>query len=281
MAVGTTGTSGAPALNAAPLAERWDGTSWSKVSMPEPSGSSVVAIPLSVSCPLSTMCLAAGFYTVGGVGTGSLVETWNGSTWTLQSFAYPSAELLSVSCLHPTSCMAVGQFGFQTFAIRWDGSEWIPQHTPNPTTPIPGAGFNAVGCSATPAPECEAVGTYSTGDLSSSTFGASWIPGKWTSEYTPSPGNNAALNGVSCASTTMCVAVGYHPVPSVGSLPLFGLWNGSSWSILTAPLVRGSMTGVSCVTTTDCTAVGGTRHGKTLVEVWDGIHWTVQGSPSP
>jgi hypothetical protein len=41
------------------------------------------------------------------------------------------------------------------------------------------------------------------------------------------------------------------------------------------------MSSVSCSSSTHCVAVGGTSHGKTLVEVWDGSDWTLQPSPSP
>lgn len=280
-AVGFTST-GIPAQNSSPLAERWNGTRWSIQTVPMPSGTNVTSDLYSVSCPSAAMCAAVGIYTVNDAGTGSLLELWNGSSWSLQAPPpYPSPELLSVSCVSPNECVADGQFGGQSAAIRWNGSTWTSMHPPNPTAPESSDGLVGMGCTASPQFECQAVGWEGSGDFSQSTFGLGWVPGHWTLEYTPSPGNRAWLSAVSCASNSACVAVGWHPVPTVGRLPLLGFWDGTEWRTQSPPLVRGSMDGVSCASSVSCTAVGTRPTGAALIEHWNGSTWTVQPSPNP
>jgi hypothetical protein len=262
------------------LVERWNGSAWAFQVMPHPGGSGLSAYLMGVSCPSAARCVAVGFYSVGGTGTGTIAAAWNGQSWSLQPFAYPSAELLGVSCAGRLSCVAVGQSaGFQTAADRWDGSAWKPLKPPNPTTPIPGDSLSAVGCARVPSLGCQAVGLYGTGDMSQSTFGLGWNGSSWAREYTPSPGNNAELGAVSCGTASACIAVGGHVASGVGALPLIGAWNGSSWSTQRNPLLRGTLDGVSCTSATACTAVGLAQSrggGRPLIERWNGTSWSLQ-----
>lgn len=68
----TPGTEGGPAM-----AERWNGTSWTRQDSTTPSGDT--AQLNSVSCPASRLCIA-----VGDTGTHRLLaERWDGSAWAL------------------------------------------------------------------------------------------------------------------------------------------------------------------------------------------------------
>jgi hypothetical protein len=254
-AVGYTQSGLGLAYPGTPVAERWNGTSFVLQSFPEPSGTDVGAYPSGVACPSSNRCVAVGFYDLSGAGEHSIAANWNGTSWSLQTFSGYSADLNSVSCASVRSCVGVGNFGGQTAALRWDGTTWTRMHPSNPTTPQPGDGLDAVGCTGVPAVSCQAVGDESTGDLSSSTFGLGWNGSTWSMEYTPSPGNAPSLSAVSCASANACVAVGYQQT-HVGGLPLAGTWNGTTWMTSSTPLLRGSLSGVSCTAPNACTAVG-------------------------
>jgi hypothetical protein len=277
-AVGDTQPGQGLAYPGTPLAERWNGSSWVMQSFPEPSGTDVGAYLTGVACPSANRCVAVGFYDLSGAGEHSIAANWNGTSWALQSFTGYSADLLSVSCASVRSCLAAGDFGGQTAALRWDGTSWKRLHPPNPTTPEPGDGLNGVGCTSVPAVSCQTVGEESTGDLSESTFGLGWNATAWAMEYTPSPGNGASLAGVSCASSSACVAVGGHR-SDVGGLPLIGMWNGSTWITASTALVRGSLSGVSCTAPMACTAVGITRvhaGGLPLIERLSRSGWNRQ-----
>ncbi len=117
------------------LAERWNGTSWTVQSTPNPSetGSSNL---LGVSCFSSTSCTAVG-WTLGA--TRMLVDQWNGTEWVIQSTPKPNEGALeAASCLSASACVAVGTNGL-TRAERWSGVEWLIQSTPLVTeyTPVP------------------------------------------------------------------------------------------------------------------------------------------------
>ena len=110
-------------------------------------------------------------------------------------------------------------------------------------------------------------------------------PSQWT--VTPVPHGDGATNlaGVSCTSSTFCAAVG-----SLGEAgTLVELWNGDTWSVSASPSPGGDpdeLFGVSCVSPTFCVAVGwyykkSTSSYRTLIEMWDGRHWSISLSPSP
>ena len=77
-----------------PLIERWDGTSWTVMPNPAPSGPATL---LAVSCGSPTFCVA-----VGGAGASTLVDQWNGTTWSTVGSpnvtGATSTSLLGVSC---------------------------------------------------------------------------------------------------------------------------------------------------------------------------------------
>ncbi|HTL83668.1 MAG TPA: hypothetical protein VL856_00685 [Acidimicrobiia bacterium] len=95
------------------LVEHWNGTSWSIVASANPTGATNAGLS-DVSCPSAANC-----YAVGSSGTDTssktLVEHWDGLTWSTQATPNPSgssdAGLSGVSCPGPATCYAVGAFG--------------------------------------------------------------------------------------------------------------------------------------------------------------------------
>ena len=147
IAVGDTLPQGS--LEPHPLAERWNGSTWSILPVPAPAGGGEL---FGVSCSTATACTAVGqLYSHPGV----LAERWNGSGWSIQRTPIPpataGASLTAVSCPAPTACTAAGSvtntFQDLTLAEHWDGTTWSIQPTPNP----PGGqnGLNAVACPTT------------------------------------------------------------------------------------------------------------------------------------
>jgi len=67
----------------AAVAEHWDGTSWTVVT---PASLPTFSALISVSCTSDTHCVAVGASSATATGTvHTLVEVWNGSTWTQQT----------------------------------------------------------------------------------------------------------------------------------------------------------------------------------------------------
>jgi hypothetical protein len=89
-----------------PLAERWNGTTWTILPTPNPAG------PVNeldgVSCRSATACTAVGQRT-----SRTLAEQWNGKTWAIQGTPHPgvsSNELSSVFCAAAVPCTAAGNY---------------------------------------------------------------------------------------------------------------------------------------------------------------------------
>jgi hypothetical protein len=117
------------------LAERWNGTSWSAESTPNPEGAPSSALN-AVDCTSSSACVAVGnSFTRSGTEI-TLAERWDGTKWSLQPTPNPSSGggiLFGVSCSSASACTAVGASNAGTLAERWNGAKWLIQ----PTTQSP------------------------------------------------------------------------------------------------------------------------------------------------
>jgi hypothetical protein len=213
----------------------------------------------------------------------TLIESWNGSTWSVVPSPNPAAGRLGVnyldgvSCVSASACTAVGFYWTnsrrvpRTLTESWNGTAWtiVP-------SPSPGRGSNYLsGVSCTSAAACTAVG-YGTGPLIES-----WNGSTWSVVPSPNPPGGAVLFSVSCPSAAACIAVGHAGQTFAES------WNGSAWSIVPTPNVGGatnSLNSVFCTSATACTAVGDYQitgsPGRTLIESWDGAAWTIVPSPN-
>jgi hypothetical protein len=173
LAVGTTGNLGSP-LN---QVLRWNGRSWSAVSVPSPGGTASGGISqlFGLACSSTDNCWAVGSYHTAGSIAASLnqVMPWNGSAWSQIPAPEPggsgslaSQELRFATCGSAINCWAVGDFvpaGSTRVranqAMHWDGGMWSVVRTPDPAGVASGDGnqLNAVRCVT--ATSCWAVGT--------------------------------------------------------------------------------------------------------------------------
>ena len=167
---------------------------------------------------------------------------------------------------------------------------WSLQTTPNPT----GSTFSILnGDSCTSSTECTAVGFYK-GSSGVVTLAERWNGSEWSIQSTPNPSGSkeSELLSVSCLSSTFYTAVGTYEVSSVDeNAPLVEHWNGTEWSMQTAPnysgTLRSVLDGVSCTSSTACIAVGYYLQGsspydyETLAERWNGTEWSLQTTPNP
>lgn len=145
---------------------RWDGTTWTKQVTPVPTDNGAKFASLhNVLCRTATTCTAVGDYAIytGCCShvTRTLVERWNGTTWSVQdSYHGDNYALYDVACSASTACTAVGATVSTgpplTYpaAFRWNGTSWTVQ-----TTGISGgtAAFLGVACPALH--KCFAVGS--------------------------------------------------------------------------------------------------------------------------
>ena len=215
-----------------------------------------------VSCVSSTSFTAVGLYrNFLGVAR-TLIESWNGSSWALDSSPHkgPADNVLQgVSCL-AASCTAVGNYtlasgGNQTLIKTWDGSLWKIVDSPNSSYHSWLDGVSCVSASS-----CTAVGAYDNAASPNNSLIESWNGSNWTIQSSPNkePGDND-LHGVSCVSATSCEAVGSHDIGGNGYQSLFESWDGSSWIIQPSPYGGTGnqvLPGVSCPSASYCEAVG-------------------------
>ena len=150
------------------LTEHWNGTSWNIIASPNPSG-----LPISYLAGVSASS-SNDVWSVGdalhsdGSNLQTLIEHWNGSSWSIVSSTPPVAahySLLSgVVAIAANDAWAVGTYDkssgpFLTLTEHWDGSSWSVISSPTPPS-IYDTFLNGV--TATSASTVWTVGNYTT-----------------------------------------------------------------------------------------------------------------------
>ncbi|HXW34908.1 MAG TPA: hypothetical protein VEJ87_10055 [Acidimicrobiales bacterium] len=286
------------------LAELWNGSSWSIVPTPTPSGA-IGGELLDISCASTDSCLAVGGYYFTSGPEQALAEFWNGSSWALEDPQQPSgvngAELSGVSCLSTSSCMTVGHVitgsstASNTLVESWTGGNWsIVPTPPNPTGYV-GASLSGISCVSVN--WCVAVGdSSSTGSPAYTSLAEEWNGSSWTIETTPLFGTTGdyfpnELFDVSCWAVNACTAAGAVGPQAFNGALVEG-WNGSSWTVQTTPSRHGisitdQLSGISCSSSTECQGVGSeiddaTQATDTIAERFSAGSWSREGSiPGP
>ncbi len=278
------------------LAERWNGSSWTVQSTPNPAGAKGSVLK-SVSCTSSTACTAVGYYVNSGGTNVPLAERWNGTSWSIQST--PSIEgakesyFQSVSCTSATSCIAVGYYQnpssyYSAVVASWNGTSWALQSAPSPEGSI-SAFLHAVSC--TSATNCVAVGVQWGQFTESLPLAEHWNGTKWEVRATPNPEGSSFsfLQGLSCSSAAACTAVGGYYDKSETLVSHAVRWNGTSWTTQTTPSPEGAkgteLIGVSCPSAAVCLATGYFKDSSgtkvTLAERWNGTAWEAHTPQNP
>jgi hypothetical protein len=256
-----------------PAAERWNGSKWSVVSVPAPSGATDASLG-AISCAGATNCQAVGIS-----GDNTLAESWNGAKWKIVSSPSPvpgKPNVLSgIACPATSECWAVGYYFPTNFSgsltEKWNGSKWSVV-----TTPTAKSG------------ELVGDGCFSKSDCMSGGIGNNlfviaqrWTGAKWAATKPVNPGGatSSQFNAVSCPGSSVCVAVGNNSDKTT----LAEGWNGTKWAIQSTPGISGSafvnLAGDSCVASGNCWAVGvsETSSGAAtpVIEHWNGKSWSL------
>ncbi len=206
-----------------PLAESWDGTTWSLLGAPNPHAENGSAFT-AVACAASDACEVVGDYDYADVAQSVFAYGYDGSAWVSQKQVNPAGQEYNsdsaVSCVSAAACTSVGSWfdsGPLGLAERWDGSTWSRQRVRQPAGSATDE-FEGVSCAAVIA--CVAVGD-SAGNLNdypTATLAEVWDGTTWRILDTPDPaGASSALLGVSCVEPSTCVAVGNAFAGKMGS----------------------------------------------------------------
>jgi hypothetical protein len=216
--------------NHLPLAEAWNGTSWSIRSTPSPGGTTTTQFD-SVSCSSASACVAVGYYLTPSYTM--LAEVWNGTSWTIKNPSLPGGGsdgyLSGVSCSAATACTAVGDYfdgsRIVTLAERWNGTSWAAQTTPNR---IDALDSYLAGVSCTSATSCTATGSvHHSGPVTLITLAEHWNGTTWHLEAPGAPAGalQSNLASVSCQSSSNCMGAGWYYDSSSNELPLVAPYN--------------------------------------------------------
>jgi len=275
------------------LIERWNGSSWKKVSSPSPG--SIVNVLSGVAATSASNAWAVGSF-VKGTAFQTLIERWNGTTWTQAPSPNPAGatrdnQLTSVAATSASNAWAVGSYVSgaasaltQTLVLRWNGTRWTQVPSPSP-----GGTANPdrlAGVAATSASNAWAVGSYTTGS-GFRTLTLHWNGTTW--KQVPSPNSGTAsdantLSGVAAIAASDAWAVGSYTTGS-GFRTLTLHWNGTTWKKVPSPNAGSGKNGLLAVAATSASnawAVGyfaGRTANRALIEHWDGKSWTLVPSP--
>jgi hypothetical protein len=195
------------------LAESWNGTSWSMTSSLNTSATQYNDLS-AVSCTGPSACTAVGFYQPTTITEQTLIEYWNGTTWSIVSSTNASTfdSLAGVSCSGASTCTAVGSFSngtnSQTLVEAWNGASWSTVSSAN-ISALQDNVLDAVSC--TTASACTAAGFYFSGTVDQ-TLVESWNGTFWSIVSSPNSASSQdnSLRGVSCSGPLACRAVGSH-----------------------------------------------------------------------
>lgn len=187
---------------------------------------------LGVSAVSSGNAWAVG-YTWNGTARTTIIDHWNGRSWSRQAApnpGYHGSLLAAVTATSATNAWAVGNQGLNPVGARalvehWNGTRWSVQSSPSPSAgPV-----DLFGVAAVSARSAWAVGTYAG---SGKTLIEHWNGSTWSIQSSPNPGNFAnELLSVTALSATNVWASGYWTAQGGAMHALIEHWDGSRWSV--------------------------------------------------
>jgi hypothetical protein len=228
------------------LVDHWNGTAWRIVPSPSfTTGGDGVQNTLNATVALSAgNAWAAGMHTASNGALLTLVEHWNGTSWTVVASPSPSSTANVLNGIAATGTSDIWAVGYQNGSAsqplieHWNGSAWSV--VPSPARPA-GSVLNAV--TAISATDAWAVGTQPQPTTHATlTLVEHWNGTSWS--VVPSPnlsttyGSSNVLRGVAAVTSNDVWAVGMDQNQNTNyhqhrTLTLH--WNGVSWSVVASP----------------------------------------------
>jgi len=230
------------------LIEHWDGTEWSIVPSP-------FVLPQDILYGVSAVS-GNDIWAVGdSMNTNTqvintLIEHWNGSSWSMVSSPNPSPEtnqLNAVAVIAKNNVWAVGSYsnenGVQTLVEHWNGTVWSVVSSPSLTEYDRLNGITAI----------SATDVWAVGATESQTLIEHWDGSQWNIVPSPNSSSGDFLQSVAAATSSDIWAVGgTYPDNQEDTQTLIEHWNGTKWTIATSPSpgLRNVLNGVTAVPNT-------------------------------
>jgi hypothetical protein len=243
---------------------------WQVDSSPNPAGSTFSQLNASFAAS-HTQAWAVGQTRVAASGDGfeTLIEEWNGSTWSVVPGAPASvsaSSLNGVSGSGPSNIWAVGQNSSASFIEHWNGQSW--SQVASPAGEPPDAQLLTV--SADSPTDAWAGGSSGVIASEQAPLIEHWNGTQWSvSPGAISGGRILSIAAISPADVWALAGVGK------GNSAVIEHWNGSQWSIVSLP-VSGTLHSLSAVSANDVWAVG----NDGLILNWNGTQWNQVANPA-
>jgi hypothetical protein len=200
-----------------PLAAQWNGTTWTPLSLPVPTGTETSSLSAISADGPDDVWIAGSFYISATATTEQEMLHWNGSAWSFVPLALPSTaptafSINSIEAISPTNVWAVGGVSTSltldstTLVEHWNGTAWsiVP-------SPSPGVAASLSGVTASSPTDVWAVGDYAPNGSSVLTLTMQWNGTAWGTVSSPNASTGvSALNSVATTPGAAIVqAVGY------------------------------------------------------------------------
>jgi hypothetical protein len=284
-----------------PLAEHWNGSTWTMETVPLPAGQTSATLS-GVDDLSSTNAWAVG--TINSSQSLTLIEHWNGTSWSVVASPNPVTGtpgdgdgLTAIAGTGPNDLWAAGTDvtevasgggEIQLLFEHWNGTTWTAV-----ASPAGDGGGVASAITAVNPDDFWTVGSFEGGG--SNDLAAHWNGTKWSimsvpNITTPTTGGLNHLTGVSADGPDDVWASGYAADTSNSNFNVPGLlhWNGTTWTAAKVPNLGGEgslLFSDQVLSSSDAWAVGQTQasNGKvtTLTEQFNGTRWSIVTSPDP
>jgi hypothetical protein len=282
-------TAAAPAASPAPAC-----LPWTSVQPSTPGASNNVLASVAVLSP-GNVWAAGSYYDISASQTRTLIEHWNGSSWTQLPTPSPSSTnsfLTGIAAVSADDIWAVGYYSDdvsdvqQTLILHWNGTAWTQVASPD----LGGSSrYNVLsGVTVISATKAWAVGVANPTGSQQQSLVLHWNGTAWKPYKSPDPSSSINfLNSVSGTSARNVWAAGYLS-GAAASQTLVLHWNGTAWEHIASPDPSGPaefnvINGIAASSARRAWAAGYYLNAagdlKVLVLRWNGTAWRRAASP--
>lgn len=273
----------------------WDGSAWRTVSSPNAGQTNILSAVAFESA--SDGWAVGSWQSSTSTRSRPLIEHFDGAGWSLSSpdelmGRLVQAPLRAVAADSPTDAWAVGAYVDSSTSTtgplveHWNGGSWTAAEVGSPSTSNNAQSLVAV--AAISPSDVWAVGSDFAVVGGQPALIMHWDGSTWSKVTAPTPPTGcafSALKGVTAVSSNDVWAVGRCETSSFTTAALVEHWDGSAWSVMSAPAPSNStLNAVSAGSAHDVWAVGGYSDSSGfhwLTEHYDGTGWSVVPSPTP
>jgi hypothetical protein len=272
------------------MAEHWDGSAWTEFALPEVGANQNTLLGVSELPTGHTW--AVGYYTDAAWVDQTLIEYYNGTTWSVIPSPSPGAQrdiLTAVAAVSDNDAWAVGEQmdsagTWHTLAEHWNGSTW----TVSPSLDPGASGNEFFGVHAVSSGSVYAVGAQSGSSFPDAALVEHWDGTKWSALGSPADSTESLMAYAVTGSDSALTVAGDRGSDTAPFTTLVASGAPSFLSLVTTPNVTGENNLYAATTAADGStyAAGWSvdpATGVYLSEILHGVNgqWSVDTSPDP